>query len=273
MHDAIFASQQGLKREDLLRFAAQIGLDVAKFTVALDSRQFRAAVEADRQLGTSLNVEGTPAFFINGRSLFGARDIAEFKSVIEEELKKSPAVVKLPRVKPATDERQPAPVTVTFFADLQSTLTLEAETLLDKLTAAYPGRLRLVFKHRPVIEIHPDAALAHEAVAAASAKGKLWEMARLVLRNQTKLSKGDLLDYAASVGLDRTEMQAALDSGTYRAAVQKDLAEAAFREVRGSPVFFINDKRVDGIQPLALFREYVDGELRPSQGAAEGAKK
>jgi protein-disulfide isomerase len=86
MHDAIFANQQNMKREDFMRHANLLGLDMPRFIAALDSEAAKTAVDADRQEGARLGVSGTPTFFINGRRLVGAQPAAEFKKIIEEEL-------------------------------------------------------------------------------------------------------------------------------------------------------------------------------------------
>ena len=59
-------------------------------TVALHGVSIGAAtaarVDADMQAGNDAGVNGTPAFFINGRLLSGAQPYDEFKKVIDEEL-------------------------------------------------------------------------------------------------------------------------------------------------------------------------------------------
>jgi protein-disulfide isomerase len=89
MHDLLF-TRKALKRDALLQMAVELGLDVPRFTKDLDSRRFRAVVEADRREGADLGVEGTPTFFINGRILVGAVPIDQFRKLIDAELK-SPA--------------------------------------------------------------------------------------------------------------------------------------------------------------------------------------
>jgi predicted DsbA family dithiol-disulfide isomerase len=72
----------------------------------------------------------------------------------------------------------------------------------------------------------------------------------------------DLIAYAGQLGLAKDKFTLALESRTYRLAVEKDLEEARRREVRGTPVFFVNDKRIDGLQPLSMFQEIIETELR-----------
>jgi protein-disulfide isomerase len=88
MHDKMFANQQALDRASLEKYAADIGLDVAKFKSDLDSGKFKDSVTKDVQYGGSIAPFGTPTFFINGRMISGAMPFDNFASVIDDELKK-----------------------------------------------------------------------------------------------------------------------------------------------------------------------------------------
>lgn len=71
MHDALFAGQDKLTREDLIAKAKKLGLDTMRFTKDLDDHRFKVAVDSDRQEGNRLGVDGTPFFFINGHAISG----------------------------------------------------------------------------------------------------------------------------------------------------------------------------------------------------------
>jgi protein-disulfide isomerase len=85
-HDRLFADQSKLGTDDLKASAAALGMDAARFNACLDSHKYKARVDADMQAGNEAGVNGTPAFFINGRLLSGAQPFDEFKRVIDEEL-------------------------------------------------------------------------------------------------------------------------------------------------------------------------------------------
>jgi len=92
-HDLLFENQRALTREDLEKYAQQLGLNMAKVRAALDGETYKAAIEADQALARSLGASGTPSFFINGRNLRGAQPFEAFKAVIDEELAKAKALV------------------------------------------------------------------------------------------------------------------------------------------------------------------------------------
>jgi protein-disulfide isomerase len=85
-HDVLFTQSPQLALEDLRRYAGQVGLDVTKFDGCLAAGVHKAAVQRDLDEGNRLGVTGTPAFFINGRTLTGAQPLEAFTRLIEQEL-------------------------------------------------------------------------------------------------------------------------------------------------------------------------------------------
>lgn len=87
-HDVLFANPAKLGVADLKQHAADLGLDAAKFNACVDAHRYRAQVDADMKDGEEVGVNGTPAFFINGRFLSGAQPFDAFKRIIDEELER-----------------------------------------------------------------------------------------------------------------------------------------------------------------------------------------
>ena len=87
-HDQLFANPSKLAENDLRAYAAAVGLDAEKFDACFTGRRFKNQVDADMKEADEAGVSGTPAFFINGRSLEGAQPFEAFKRIIDEELAK-----------------------------------------------------------------------------------------------------------------------------------------------------------------------------------------
>jgi protein-disulfide isomerase len=94
-HDLIFAQQDTWSPQtlsdatiSLVGYAGELGLNTDQFKSCVETEKFKQAVEADLEAGTQVQVDGTPAFFVNGYRLVGAQPFSEFERVIEEELKK-----------------------------------------------------------------------------------------------------------------------------------------------------------------------------------------
>jgi protein-disulfide isomerase len=88
MHDAIFDSNQTLNADHLKELAVNIGLNTGTFNTCLDNETHKEEVEADMAEGQRYGVTGTPAFFINGWHLKGAKPFSAFEEIIEQELNK-----------------------------------------------------------------------------------------------------------------------------------------------------------------------------------------
>jgi protein-disulfide isomerase len=86
-HDVLFQNQKALKREDLEKYAEQLGLNMTKFKSALDQGTFTEKVKADQTIGRANGANGTPTFFINGKKLVGAQPQAAFEAKIDAALK------------------------------------------------------------------------------------------------------------------------------------------------------------------------------------------
>lgn len=86
-HDKLFANPSKLSETDLKQHAAELGVNVPQFNACVDSHKPKTKVDADIKAGADAGVNGTPAFFINGRMLSGAQPFAAFKTIIDEELR------------------------------------------------------------------------------------------------------------------------------------------------------------------------------------------
>lgn len=85
-HDRLFDEQPRFERDDLVRYADDVGLDRRRFEQCLASRRFAAAVEADVSQGRALGVRGTPTFVINGQLLVGAQSVEALRRAVDEAL-------------------------------------------------------------------------------------------------------------------------------------------------------------------------------------------
>jgi Na+/H+ antiporter NhaA len=75
MHDQLLAHQDALTADDLLRYAAQLGLDTGRFTADLRRHAGEAKITEDVDSADLSGVTGTPTFFVNGKRHRGAYDI------------------------------------------------------------------------------------------------------------------------------------------------------------------------------------------------------
>jgi len=87
-HDKLFENQQALDTISLKKYAADLGLDTAKFDKCVDNKETEEEVKADMADAQSAGVTGTPIFFINGEQVVGAQPFETFKQKIDTALAK-----------------------------------------------------------------------------------------------------------------------------------------------------------------------------------------
>jgi protein-disulfide isomerase len=85
-HDKLFGNQSALQPDALKKYAADAGLDAAKFNQCLDSAKYEPRVRDALGVGGRLGITSTPTVFVNGRMINGAQPIEVFQAVIDEEL-------------------------------------------------------------------------------------------------------------------------------------------------------------------------------------------
>jgi protein-disulfide isomerase len=86
LHDKMFANQGKLDRASLEQYAQEVGLDSAGFKSALDTEQYKGAVDAELDHGDAIAVDGTPTMFINGQRLSSPTSIEHVSKAIESAL-------------------------------------------------------------------------------------------------------------------------------------------------------------------------------------------
>jgi protein-disulfide isomerase len=98
MHDKLFENQTALDRPSLEKYAGELGLDLARFKAAMDGEKVAAKINAEMKEAAAVEVNGTPATFVNGRKIGGAYPYDTFKKLVDQELAKRGQV--------ATDRRR-----------------------------------------------------------------------------------------------------------------------------------------------------------------------
>jgi protein-disulfide isomerase len=140
-----------------------------------------------------------------------------------------------------------APVTVVEYGDYECIHCARAHPIVRSIQKRLGQRLRFVYRHFPLSEGHPHAENAAEAAEAAGAQGKFWEMHDVLFDNQDALEPPDLMAYAKRVGADPKRVAAEIESHVHTARVREDFRSGVKSGVNGTPTFFVNGVRFDGL--------------------------
>jgi diadenylate cyclase len=84
MHDLLYERQGELGEEDLMRYAAELGLDLRRFEEDLANDNHTWRIEEDRLGGDRAGVRGTPTLFVNGVRYTGPMDLEGLLAAVEE---------------------------------------------------------------------------------------------------------------------------------------------------------------------------------------------
>ena len=288
VHAALFDAQPNLQDADLERTATEARLDVPKAMNAVKVRSFRRGLDDDFDVADDFSAVGTPHSFVNGRRFVGAQPYEKLKALVDEEIARAEALIQAgaPRAslyealvrdgKPPAEPLKKtladapksapfrgaanAPLVIQEVADFECPFCKRADATMDELLKAYPGKLKIVWRDRPLGQ-HKDAPLAAEAAREAHAQlgnEGFTRMQKLLFENQTALERDDLDRYAGILSLDMKRFARSLDEHVHRAAVDADEKLTGEAGVSGAPAFFVGPYFVSGAAPYPRFRKLVD---------------
>ncbi len=189
---------------NLRKYAKELGLNTGKFDKCLDSGEKKKSVDKDIAYGSSVGVQGTPGFFINGKFLGGAFPFSAFKEIIDKEISGTGSALCADYTESnlqsqcdetGTDQNkafkplaknidvsnmigegpEDAKVTIVEFSDFQCPFCIRAYPTVKQILSTYKNEVRFFYKQFPLTQIHPNSEKAAEASLCAAEQGKFWE--------------------------------------------------------------------------------------------------
>ena len=154
-----------------------------------------------------------------------------------------------------------APVTVVEYGDFECPNCKQAAPAVKLLLQRFTGRVRLVYRHFPLEEVHPHALHAALAAEVAAAQRKFWPMHDLLFENQPHLKLPQLRRYAERLELDMVRYDADMADTVYLQRVREDIEGGRASGARATPTFFVNGVLQDVSGGLQALFERVQAEL------------
>ncbi|MCX6024195.1 MAG: thioredoxin domain-containing protein, partial [Chloroflexi bacterium] len=138
--------------------------------------------------------------------------------------------------------------------------------LRDTYVAA--GQVRFVFRQFPFIG--NESVWAAMASECAGEQGKFWEYHDKLFASQSgentgAFSRDKLEGFARDVGMTGDAFKTCLDSSKFLDRVREDAEEGQRLGVQSTPTFMVNDRRIQGAQQFAVFRDAIEAELKKKQ--------
>jgi protein-disulfide isomerase len=139
-----------------------------------------------------------------------------------------------------------APITLVEYGDYECPHCGLAYPIVNQVELSFSGRMRFVFRHFPLTEVHPHAEIAAESAEFAGAAGMFWDMHDALFEKQNWLSVPTIFMIGAELELPQAEMRTALATRQCKNKVHNDFRGGIRSGVNGTPAFFINGVRHDG---------------------------
>ncbi len=154
-----------------------------------------------------------------------------------------------------------APVVIVEFLDYECPFCREAAPIIKQVMAAYPDAVKLVIRDFPVDSVHPEAINAAVAANCALEQGKFWEYHDTLYSQQDNLGSDLYNSLATTLGLDKIKFNSCLNSLAIRNEISNDFNAGVDAGVRGTPTFFVNNKKVEGPLPFDLWQKIIQSEI------------
>jgi protein-disulfide isomerase len=155
-----------------------------------------------------------------------------------------------------------ARVTVVEYGDFECPNCKQAAPAVDLMLQRFAGRVRFVYRHYPLVEVHHNAMRAAQAAECAAAQGRFWEMHRTLFDHHPHFSPPELQRYAQTLELDLDRFTSQLNSNAHVSLIREHMRSGRESGVRGTPGFFVNGKIHDVSFGLHSVLDAVDAVLR-----------
>lgn len=154
-----------------------------------------------------------------------------------------------------------APLTLVEYGDYQCPYCGAAYPVVKRLQKTLGKKLRFVFRNFPLTQAHPYALIAAETAEAAALQDKFWEMHDLLFEQQDFLEPDIIPTWAEKLGLDLEKLGKDISQGVIEERIKEDRQSGIRSGVNGTPTFFINGTRFDGLPDYGSLLAALESEL------------
>lgn len=167
-----------------------------------------------------------------------------------------------------------AHVKIVEYSDLECPFCKRHHSTMQQLINEYSDdEVAWVYRHFPLVSLHPKAPKEAEATECAAELGGndgFWALIDKIFettQGNNSLVLASLPDLADQVGLDKNKFTECLDSGKYAGKVQTQYQDAARAGGTGTPYNVIigpdgQKQSLSGAYPIEAFRQVIDSMLK-----------
>lgn len=179
-----------------------------------------------------------------------------------------------PLIEQRTKGSAEAPLTIYEVSDFQCPYCRDfAVRILPDIDREYiqTGKAQLVFVNLPLVQVHANAAAAHEFAMCAAQQDRFWPIHDLLYRTQPSWAsaaepRGFLMTLADSAQLNGDSLTTCVETGAVRWLVEQEAVALAQRGVRSTPSFIVEGLLLSGAQPMDVWRPLLDSLFTAKTG-------
>lgn len=199
-------------------------------------------------------------------------------AVVRREFALAPieAATPLHRDIPVTDEllntgvwmgSRQAPVVIVEFGDFQCPACALAALSIRELRTRYGDKVSVLYRHFPLVTIHPQAYMAAIASECAGAQGAFETFHDALFAEQSNLPQINWISFAATADVSSISMfETCLDASWPAERVAEDMRMARQIGITGTPSIIINGRLFSGLPEL----EILDAQVREALDLLSG---
>ncbi len=171
-----------------------------------------------------------------------------------------------------------APVIVVEYGDIDSEYTKQFNTIMEQIMLEYApgGKVAWVFRHFPIIALHPNSAAhasAAECVSGIAGPESFWGFINALAARAPGVNQFDPKDYGTvlpGLGVPSDAFTTCLSKGTYESRVQDDYTNAVLAGATGSPyiVLMVHGEKsipISGALPYASMKKVLEEALKKAK--------
>ena len=155
-----------------------------------------------------------------------------------------------------------ARVTIIEFSDFQCPFCADLHENLKRIRERYPTEVAVVYRHFPLVKVHPFAENAAHASERAAEQGRFEAFQSALFRNQGLIGIAEWTVYARAAEItDLPRFQECYEHRTHASRLAEDIAAGERLGVIATPTVLINGIRLDGAPSLDHLEYLVEKDL------------
>ncbi|MBI4117862.1 MAG: thioredoxin domain-containing protein [Parcubacteria group bacterium] len=162
-----------------------------------------------------------------------------------------------------------APVTIVEFSDIDCPFCTQFHETMKQVMTDYPGKVKWVYRHFPLRNLHPNAAdraEVAECIGEAGGNDKFWQALDIMFSAEGKgLDKEATITIASKIGVNEANVRNCVNSGKNKASVSAEENQAVAAGGRGTPYSVIVKGDIkapmEGAFPITEVKQILDSIL------------